>query len=91
MEGFNIPGKEVNGMDVREVAKESQKAAEHCNEVKNVRKEFKWLHPEFSIPKEVKKQWEEIGKKNNFNGIILESPFTSVLKNQFFLQQRQQQ
>ncbi len=27
---FNIPGKEVNGMDVREVAKESFKAAEHC-------------------------------------------------------------
>ncbi len=34
------------------------------DEVKNVRKDFKWLHPEFSIPKEVKKQWEEIGKKN---------------------------
>ncbi len=27
---FNIPGKEVNGMDVREVANESKKAAEHC-------------------------------------------------------------
>ncbi len=27
---FNIPGKEVNGMDVIEVAKESQEAAKHC-------------------------------------------------------------
>ncbi len=27
---FNIPGKEVNGMDVIEVVKESQKAAVHC-------------------------------------------------------------
>ncbi len=27
---FNIPGKEVNGMDVREVAKESLKASAHC-------------------------------------------------------------
>tara|TARA_B100001250_G_C19717774_1_gene752353 strand:- start:216 stop:1190 length:975 start_codon:yes stop_codon:yes gene_type:complete len=27
---FNIPGKEINGMDVLEVAKESQKAADHC-------------------------------------------------------------
>ncbi len=34
------------------------------DEVKNVRKDYKWQHPEFSIPKEVKKQWEEIGKKH---------------------------
>jgi pyruvate dehydrogenase E1 component alpha subunit len=29
-QAFNIPGKEVNGMDVLEVSKESKKAAAHC-------------------------------------------------------------
>jgi len=33
-------------------------------EIKNVRKQFKWQHAEFTIPKEIKRQWEEIGSKN---------------------------
>ena len=80
---FNIPGKEVNGMDVREVAKESLKAALHCRSGKGPyileMKTYRYRGHSMSDPakyrtrEEVQKIKEEKDPIDNLRELLIEN------------------